>query len=270
MQTSQSPLCILSLALCRLNQKAKLSDICFSDFVVERPSHPSWLSKMRPLKILIRLCESDITKTYLYNCDPLTPHFYIIKLGFTGVYTIFLTSTQKQRLWCSLEPPRRGGSNEYPQSMHWAEIRKISEFFMWKLSAFGGEILIYLDVRVFVMDFLLPYGCSLSGFFSITKTRLFKYIENFLQKLKKIQIKNSDIFHISAQNIDCGYSLEPPRRGGSNEYPQSMFFSRNKKKNVYPCKPQFFLYKRGVEWGQNYIGMFSWCMFCPVHCHCCV
>ena len=24
------------------------------------------------------------------------------------------------------------------------------------------------------------------------------------------------------KNIDCGYSLEPPRRGGSNEYPQSM------------------------------------------------
>ena len=22
------------------------------------------------------------------------------------------------------------------------------------------------------------------------------------------------------KNIDCGYSLEPPRRGGSNEYPQ--------------------------------------------------
>ena len=26
-----------------------------------------------------------------------------------------------------------------------------------------------------------------------------------------------------AQNIDCGYTLEPPCRGGSNEYPQSMF-----------------------------------------------
>ena len=25
------------------------------------------------------------------------------------------------------------------------------------------------------------------------------------------------------KNIDCGYSLEPPRGGGSNEYPQSMF-----------------------------------------------
>ena len=48
-------------------------------------------------------------------------------------------------------------------------------------------------------------------------------------------MKNSDIFHISAQNIDCGYSLEPPRQGGSYEYPQSMFLSRNKKNNVYPC-----------------------------------
>ena len=42
-------------------------------------------------------------------------------------------------------------------------------------------------------------------------------------KIEIFQIKNSDIFHVSAQNIDCGYSLEPPHRGGSNEYPQSMF-----------------------------------------------
>ena len=42
-------------------------------------------------------------------------------------------------------------------------------------------------------------------------------------KTENFQIKNSYIFHISAQNIDCGYLLEPPRRGGSNEYPQSMF-----------------------------------------------
>ena len=41
-------------------------------------------------------------------------------------------------------------------------------------------------------------------------------------KNENFQIKNSDIFHISAKNIDCGYSLEPLRRGGSNEYPQSM------------------------------------------------
>ena len=59
----------------------------------------------------------DITKTCLYNFDPLKPHFYIIKLGFTRVYIIFRISAQKHKLWYSLEPPRRGGSNEYPQSM---------------------------------------------------------------------------------------------------------------------------------------------------------
>ena len=26
-------------------------------------------------------------------------------------------------------------------------------------------------------------------------------------------MKNSGSFHVSAQNIDCGYLLEPPRRG---------------------------------------------------------
>ena len=59
--------------------------------------------------------------------------------------------------------------------------------------------------------------------------------------------KKSDIFYMSAQNIDCGYSLEPPRREGSNEYPQSMFLSRNKKNNVYPCKPQFYYIKVGFK-----------------------
>ena len=37
------------------------------------------------------------------------------------------------------------------------------------------------------------------------------------------QMKKYNIFHIFAQNIDCGYTLEPPHRGGSNEYPQFMF-----------------------------------------------
>ena len=69
----------------------------------------------------------------------------------------------------------------------------------------------------------------------------------FPPKTENFQFKNSDIFHISAQNIDCGYSLEPPRRGGSNEYPQSMFLSRNKKNNVYHCKPQFYCIKVGFK-----------------------
>ena len=40
-----------------------------------------------------------VTKTYLYNSDPLKPNFYIVKLGFTGVHIIFLISAQKHILW---------------------------------------------------------------------------------------------------------------------------------------------------------------------------
>ena len=87
----------------------------------------------------------------------------------------------------------------------------------------------------------------------IMKTRLFKYIENFTTKKAKFSDKKkSDIFHIPAQNIDCGYSLEPPCRCGSNGYPQSMILSRNKKNNVYPCKPHFYYIKMGFKGSKLY------------------
>ena len=60
------------------------------------------------------------------------------------------------------------------------------------------------------------------------------------------------IFHISAQNIDCEYALEPPRRGGSDEYPQSMFLSGNKKIMYTSIKPQFYYIKVGFK-GVNII-----------------
>ena len=52
-------------------------------------------------------------------------------------------------------------------------------------------------------------------------------------------MKNSDIFHISAHNIDCGHSLESPRWGGSNEYPQFMFWAEIRKIMYTPVNPSF-------------------------------
>ena len=75
-------------------------------------------------------------------------------------------------------------------------------------------------------------------------------------KNENFQQKNVDIFLIFAQNIDCGYTLEPPRRGGPNEYPQSMFCSENNKNRYTPAYPSF-LYKSGIEGGKYCAGMFS-------------
>ena len=59
-----------------------------------------------------------------------------------------------------------------------------------------------------------------------------KYTTNILQVLppknENFPIKNSNIFF-------SNFCLK-----GSNEYPQSMFLNRNKKNNVYLCKPQFY------------------------------
>ena len=71
-----------------------------------------------------------ITKTCLYNVDPLKPHFHIVKLGFTGVYIIFHISAQNIDCGYSLEPPRRGGSNEYPQSMFLSRHKKNIRIFI--------------------------------------------------------------------------------------------------------------------------------------------
>ena len=56
-------------------------------------------------------------------------------------------------------------------------------------------------------------------------------IENFIGKILN--------FNIAAQNIHCGYTLELPRRGGSNEYPQCMFWIKNKKIRYSPANPSF-------------------------------
>ena len=63
---------------------------------------------------------------------------------------------------------------------------------------------------------------------------------------EKFQIKNSDIFHVSVQNIDCRYSLEPPRRCGSNGCTQSIFFiTKTDLYNFDPLKPHFYVVKLG-------------------------
>ena len=77
----------------------------------------------------------QITTTRVFYFDPLKTHFYIVKLGFTGVYIIFLISAQNIDCGYSLEPPRRGGSNEFPQSI-FEQIYEIYQSFYLKIFSF--------------------------------------------------------------------------------------------------------------------------------------
>ena len=66
------------------------------------------------------------------------------------------------------------------------------------------------------------------------------YWKLYHQKMKNFQIRNSDIFLISAQNIDCGYLLELPHRGSSNKYSQSMFWAEIRKIMYTPVNPTYY------------------------------
>ena len=81
-------------------------------------------------------------------------HFYIVKLGFTGVYIIFKFLLKNIDCGYSLEPPRRGGSNEYPQSMFWADIWKYQSFLSENFQFLEKKFSRYLHWHVFVMFYL--------------------------------------------------------------------------------------------------------------------
>ena len=90
----------------------------------------------------------------------------------------------------------------------------------------------------------LVYICLIS----LRKHAYSNILKSLQPKKENFQIKKkNDIFHISAQNIGCGYSLVPT----------IYVLNRNMKNNLYPCKPPILLYKNGVEWSQNYICVVS-------------
>ena len=69
-----------------------------------------------------------ITKTCLYNFDPIKPHFYT---GGLQGYTLFFLFLLKN-IGCgySLEPPRRGGSNEYLNLCFEQKYENIRSFYL--------------------------------------------------------------------------------------------------------------------------------------------
>ena len=96
-----------------------------------------------------------------------------------------------------LESPHLGDSNKYPKHMFCEKIR-------------------------IKMPFLISLGFFIPANSTLRKHAYSNILKISPPKTENFQIKNSDIFHISAQ-------------------------SRNKKNNVYLCKPQFYYIKVGFR-----------------------
>ena len=110
-----------------------------------------------------------ITKTCLYNFDPLKPYFYTVKLGFTGVYIIFLIllenigcGTRTNRLAEAVLTSTHNLCFEHKYGKYQSFSSEHFQFWEVKFS-------IYLNRRVFVM---VPWSFGVSG-------RLFNVIVTF-------------------------------------------------------------------------------------------
>ena len=115
----------------------------------------------------------SIKKTYLYNLDPLKPHFYIIILGSTGVYIIFLISAQNIDCGYSLEPPLRGGSNEYNNLCFEQKYEKYQSFLSEKFQFLEVKFSMYLIRRVLVMQTYINENTQAMPQWRSTCTRTF-------------------------------------------------------------------------------------------------
>ena len=92
-----------------------------------------------------------ITKTCLYNFDPLQPHFYMVKLGFTGVYIIFLISAQKHRLWVLVRVLGEAVLTSTHNLCFEQKYEKYQNFYLKIFLFLVVKFSIYLNRRVFVM-----------------------------------------------------------------------------------------------------------------------
>ena len=146
-------------------------------------------------------------KTCARNEYPLKHHFNIVKLRATGVYLPFLFLLWFQNIDCgySLEPPRH-----FLLISYFLYVQIIYCIFL-KFSSF-----------IFVTYYPVTFFCDIYPIRKTCPCNEYTLEPHFY--IAKLGYGGVYLFFLFLlQNIDCGYSLEPPRRGGSNVYPQYMF-----------------------------------------------
>ena len=105
-----------------------------------------------------------IAKTCLYNVDPIKPHFYIVKLGFTGVYISFPISAQKRRLWVLVRTASPRCSNEYHNLCLSRNMKNVRNY-IWKVS--------FMVEKMFS---IFEQACFHNGYIHLRKSHFCIYI----------------------------------------------------------------------------------------------
>ena len=97
-----------------------------------------------------RSCHHEIIPILFWS--HLTPLLYSKTVVYRGIHYFFYFAKKNIDCGYSLEPTRRGGSNEYLKSMFWEEIWRITDFLSENFTFSFVKFSKYFNRRVFVMD----------------------------------------------------------------------------------------------------------------------
>ena len=135
------------ICFCSVFKMSLIPLLCFTDFLCLMTIYRSSETRLSPTVCVsvtvpsrFLWCSFSIMKTHLYNFHPLKPYFYVLKLGFTGVYIIFLISAQKHRLWVLVRTDSARLFSRVLTNYVLSRNMKNIRYFIWKLSLFGCEI----------------------------------------------------------------------------------------------------------------------------------
>ena len=156
-----------------------------------------------------------ITKTCLYNFYPLKPHFYVVKLGFTGVYIIFLIFAQKTQIVGTRQNRLCEAVLTSTHNLCFKQkYEKRSGFFISKFSFFCGKIpnifeqAIFRNVRdskplqhTFPKSWIDPI-IVMCTVYRVEKVKKYCFYHNYQCPVKRVNI-NKHIKNISFYDFVC-------------------------------------------------------------------
>ena len=87
------------------------------------------------------------------------------------------------------------------------------------------------------------HRCAVSSSYnSVCLLKLNSFTHGSIQSPDQRGYLDNYFSYFATKNVCCGYPLEAPQRGASNEYPQHMFPWKNKKNiNIFPLKKMSYL-----------------------------
>ena len=131
---------------------------------MNKTTEDQWTHQLREINTFLhagKKFQHTITETCLCNLASPPPRK---KWGLQGYTLFFLFLLWNIDCGYPLEPPQRGGSNEYPQSLFRAKITKRSHFFHLKLFVFAAiKSVIILNGRIFVMRHIYLFSYFLEN-----------------------------------------------------------------------------------------------------------